>query len=70
MADGIFFNFENVTYELRLDLFDSPTVWCATVWEADVVEPVEVSVFFEADTDADIVELICLAIEAWSDGGA
>ena len=58
MADGIFFNYWGVTHELELCLFDRPTVWRAVVDGVDVV-------FFDASTDADVIDLIDLAIGAW-----
>lgn len=62
MADGIFFNHWGVTHELRLELFDRPTTWRAVV---DPGEGHEVEVFFDADTQVDVVDLIELAVEAW-----
>ena len=62
MADGIFFNHWGVTHELRLELFDRPTTWRAVV---DPDEEHEVEVFFDSDTDVDIVDLIELAVQAW-----
>lgn len=58
MADGIFFNHGGVTHELKLELFDRPTTWRAVVDGS-------VEVFFDADTDADIIDLIDAAVEAW-----
>lgn len=62
MADGIFFNHWGVTHELRLELFDRPTTWRAVV---DPGESFEVEVFFDSDTDADIIDLIDAAVGAW-----
>lgn len=62
MADGIFFNHWGVTHELRLELFDRPTTWRAVV---DPGEAHEVEVFFDADTQVDIVDLIEEAVSAW-----
>ena len=62
MADGIFFNHWGVTHELALTLFDRPTTWRAVV---DPGEPHEVEVFFDSETDVDIVDLIELAVGAW-----
>jgi hypothetical protein len=62
VADGIFFNHWGVTHELRLELFDRPTTWRAVV---DPDTGYEVEVFFDSDTDVDIVDLIELAVEAW-----
>lgn len=62
MADGIFFNHWGSTHELKLELFDRPTTWRAVV---DPGEAHEVEVFFDSDTDVDIVDLIELAVEAW-----
>ena len=58
MADGIFFNHGGLTHELRLELFDRPTTWRAVVDGS-------VEVFFDADTDADIIDLIDAAVGAW-----
>lgn len=62
MADGIFFNHWGVTHELKLELFDRPTTWRAVV---DPGELHEVEVFFDADTQVDIVDLIEEAVGAW-----
>ena len=62
MADGIFFNHWGQTHELSLSLFDRPTTWRAVVIPG---EPFEVEVFFDSETDVDIVDLIELAVEAW-----
>jgi len=62
MADGIFFNHWGVTHELKLELFDRPTTWRAVV---DPGESFEVEVFFDSDTDADIIDLIDSAVGAW-----
>jgi hypothetical protein len=62
MADGIFFNYWGITHELELCLFDRPTVWRAVV---DGGLPCEVTVFFDAPTDSDVIDLIDLAIGAW-----
>jgi hypothetical protein len=58
MADGIFFNHGGVTHELSLELFDKPTTWRGVVNGS-------VEVFFDARTDADIIDLVDAAVEAW-----
>jgi hypothetical protein len=58
VADGIFFNHGGVTHELMLELFDKPTTWRAVVDNS-------VEVFFDAATNADIIDLIDAAVEAW-----
>ena len=58
MASGIFFNHGGVTHELSLELFDKPTTWRAVVDGG-------VEVFFDAATNADIIDLIDAAVEAW-----
>jgi hypothetical protein len=58
MADGIFFNHGGVTHDLMLELFDKPTTWRAVVDGS-------VEVFFDASTDADIIDLVDAAVEAW-----
>jgi hypothetical protein len=62
VADGIYFNHWGKTHELKLELFDRPTTWRAVV---DPGESHEVEVFFDSDTDVDIVDLIELAVGAW-----
>ena len=58
MATGLFFNYYYVTHSLELEMFDRPTVWRAVVDS-------HVELYFEAPVDADIIDLINLAIEAW-----
>jgi hypothetical protein len=58
MADGIFFNWANRTYELKLMLFDEPTVWLGRIDDGH-------EVFFEAPQDCGFVDLMEFAIEAW-----
>jgi len=58
MADGLFFNWAGRTYELKLMLFDEPTVWLGTI---DGVH----EVFFEAPQDCSFLDLMEFAIEAW-----
>lgn len=58
MATGIFFVYGRVTHSLELELFDRPTVWRALVNG-------NTEVFFDAPTDADVIDLIDMAIKAW-----
>lgn len=58
MATGIFFNFKRETHSLQFAIFEKPTVWRAVVDESD-------EVFFEAETNLDIIAIIELAVTAW-----
>lgn len=58
MASGIFFNFKGKTHEIKLSIFEKPTVWVAVV-------DGEMEVFFDADTNLDIIDIIELGVTAW-----